>query len=274
LLLGYLPGVCLGAGWLLFRADLGSGVHALSAAQGAADGIFVWPDSAVMNMRAAALVKMCVWSAPCLFLFAVLGRVRQRGNRYARLLAQSAVLTFVGYLFVRFDQGHGWGYRYFYSAWGTVPILAACAMGPRAAGGGPTDPRLISFAGAATLLSLLVLVPFQMHQVSGFIAEHLAQLAPPQRPGNNIYFVHPRGGFYAADMIQMDPLLRQPDLLLVSHGSKLDEQFIRDRWPDAVKMPSRPAADQWYLGPRDLRVPAPGTSREARFVLAPGGTPH
>ena len=91
------------------------------------------------------------------------------------------------------------------------PILAGCAM----AGQGresKTDSRLISFAGAAAILNLVVVMPFQMHQIGEFIAQHLAQLPPPQRPGNNVYFIHPRGGFYVADMVQMDPLLRDRDL--------------------------------------------------------------
>ena len=74
---------------------------------------------------------MWIWAPPCSFIFAVLGGWRLRENRVVRLLVQSAVLTFAGYLFVRFDQGHGWGYRYFHSAWGVIPILAGCAMTPR-----------------------------------------------------------------------------------------------------------------------------------------------
>src|SRR6202021_894032 len=105
--------------------------------------IFAWPDAALLNMRVAALAKMWLWAVPCLFVFALLGRVRHRDNRYVRLLMQSAVLTFLGYLFVRFDQGHGWGYRYFQSAWGAVPILAACARTDRSA----AEPRLVALRG-------------------------------------------------------------------------------------------------------------------------------
>ena len=94
-----------------------------------------------------------------------------------------------------------------------------------------------------------------------------AQLPPPQRPGNNVYFIHPRGAFYVADMVQIDPLLRQRDLFLVSHGAELDEQLIRQNWPSAVKIASQRAADQWYLGPRDQRLPVPGKSGQQHFVI-------
>jgi len=200
--------------------------HGASVWSGVADGIFEWPDSTLLNMRAAALAKMWLWAVPCLLVFALLGRARHRDNRHVRLLTQSAVLTFIGYLFVRFDQGHGWGYRYFHSAWGVIPILAGCAMTDRS----DAARRLVSFAGAAAILNLLIVIPFQMHEISEVISQHLAQLPPPKRPGNNVYFIHPQGGFYVADMIQIDPLLRERDLLLASRGAELDSQLIRQNW--------------------------------------------
>jgi hypothetical protein len=267
LMLGYLPGLGLSLSWLVFRADIAAGVHGISAVYGIADGIFTWPNATLLNMRMAALVKMWVWTLPCLFVFAVMGVLRQRDNRYVRLLAQSAILTFVGYLFVRFDQGHGWGYRYFHSAWGAVPILAGCAMTARPDIHQGAKPRLIAFAGASAILNLVIVMPFQMHQIGEVISQHLAQLPIAKRPGNNVYFIHPRGGFYVADMAQTDPLLRQCDLFLVSHGSELDEGLIRRNWPSAILTARARAADQWYLGPQDRRVPIPGRESEKHFVL-------
>jgi len=270
LMLGYLPGVVLGIAWLVFRARIWPGAPDASSLHGVVAGAFAWPGGTLLNMRTAALAKMWVWMLPGLLLFAVMGRLRRRDNPQVRLLMQSAVLTFVGYLFVSFDQGHGWGYRYFYSAWGAVPILAACAM----SNGAPTDEGegryspLVVFAGAAAILNLFLVMPFQLHQISEFITQHLAQLPPPQRPGNNVYFIHPRGGFYVADMVQIDPLLRDPDLFLVSRGAELDAQLIRQNWPGAVEIVAGPAADQWYLGPEDRRVPIPGSSLKP-FVFAP-----
>jgi len=81
-------------------------------------------------------------------------------------------------------------------------------------------------------------------------------------------FIHPRGGFYVADMVQIDPLLRDHDLLLVSRGADLDTQLIRQNWPTAVKIAGGRAADQWYLGPQDQRVPMPGKRDQRHFVFA------
>jgi hypothetical protein len=263
LLAAYLPGVGLGFAWQMFRSDIASAGQEWAAMSGTAHGVFTWPDSTLFNMRAAALVKVWVWAVPCLPVFAVLGAARWRADVNVRLLASSAILTFAGYLFVRFDQGHGWGYRYFHSAWGVIPILAGCAM----AGRPGVSPKLVSFAGAAAILSLVIIVPVQLIQIEGFVSQHLAQLGSPKRPGNNIYFIHPLAGFYMADMVQFDPMLRDQDLKLVSHGAKLDAELIQGNWPNAVKVADGQGAEQWYLGPNDVRVPIPGRS-EKQFVVA------
>jgi hypothetical protein len=267
LILGYLPGLALGMGWLVFRMDIASAVQGAFTGHGIAAGIFRWPNAALLNMRTAALVKMWLWTLPCLFVFAVMGGLRQRDNRCVRLLAQSAILTFVGFLFVRFDQGHGWGYRYFHSAWAAVPILAGCAMTARPDDRQDVKPSLVTFAGASAILNLIIVMPFQMHQIGEIISEHLAQLPIAKRPGDNVYFLHPRGGFYVADMVQIDPLLRDTDLFLVSHGSELDERLIRQNWPGAALIARTLAADQWYLGPQDQRVPISGEKTQKHFVL-------
>jgi hypothetical protein len=256
--------VALGIGWLLFRAETGSGIAGLAAINGITNGVLVWPNEFLLNTRVAALVKMCVWAMPSLFALAVLGGVVRRADSRVRLLVSSAILTFAAYLFVSFDQGHGWGYRYFHSAWGVVPILAGCAMADRS----ETDGRRVSFAGASAILSLLLLIPFQMSQIDQFITQHLTQLAPPRRPGNNIYFTHPLGGYYLADMIRFDPLLRNKDLFLVSHGTVLDMQMIQRNWPDAVKVSGNRSAEQWYLGTEDRRQAIPGAADERQFVIA------
>jgi hypothetical protein len=263
--LAYLPGLVVGWGWLALRATIVQpATSGHSVVGGILNGIFFWPDAILLGMRAASVAKMWVWALPCLFIFAFIGAVRNRGNPHVRYLTQSALLTFVAYFFVKLDQGHGWGYRYFHSAWGAIPILAGCAMTGRS----ESDSRLVSFAGAAAVLSLLTIVPFQMFQIERIISGHLSQIPPLKKPGGNVYFIKPYGGFYMADMVQIDPLLRAPDLLLASRGSEMDEELMKQNWPDAVRLGRGFWVQQWYLGPNDKRQSTPGTSNDKHYVLA------
>ena len=250
LLLGYLPILILiGAGWLYLREIITSGDSGFNVISTNLQVVFSFPNKAMLNNQVAGLVKMWVWAVPGLILFAVRGRMLWADNRTVRLLAQSAVLTFVGYVFFIFDQGHGWGYRYFHSAWGVIPILAGCAMAARK----ESNDRLTEFAGAAAILSLVLVLPFQMSQIDGIIARHSAQLPKPRRPGNNAYFVRGGGGFYTLDLVQTDPLLRGNDLILFSAGAESDADLRRRNWPDAVLVERHFGVEEWNLSSNDQR---------------------
>ncbi len=263
LILGYAPiAAGVGIGWLMLRLSLQSGA---AGADAMVNGVFGMPTVSILNMRTAALAKIWVWAVPCLLLFAYLGARRFWQQRPVRLLAGSALLTFGAYLFVSMDQGHGWGYRYFHSAWGVLPILGGCAMLRT----GEADDRLRAFAGAAALLSLLLLVPLQLSQMNSFITRYLDQLPEPRRPGNNVYFVDIYDGFYSSDLVQFDPLLRDADLRLLRRGAALDTAFMRKNWPQARRVSSGPWGEQWQLGPVDLREPDPGAGAPVLKVQAP-----
>jgi hypothetical protein len=267
LILGYLPLTFLiGAGWLYVREFVTSGNSGFNIIGHTINTAFRVPDKSMIDIRVAETVKMWIWAVPCLFLLAVLGRLRRGDDRHVRLLTQSAVLTFVGYLFFIFDQGHGWGYRYFHSAWGVVPILAACAMNSRP----QSNDRLAAFAGAAAILNLVLVVPVQMMQMNDIIARHSAQLPPPRRPGNNVYLVSD-GGFYRADMVQSDPLLRDNDLILFSGGDVLDAELMRQNWPAAVLVERRLGVQEWNLGPKDQRQVSKELPGTKRFVFSYSG---
>jgi hypothetical protein len=264
LILGYLPlTILMGAGWLYLREFVTSGDSGFNVISNNLHAVFRLPDKSMIDIHVAEIVKMWIWAVPCLFLLAVLGRLRRSDDQHVRLLTQSAVLTFVGYVFFIFDQGHGWGYRYFHSAWGVVPILAACAMTARPG----SNDRLAAFAGAAAILNLVLVVPVQMMQINGIVTRHSAQLPPPRRPGNNVYFVRD-GGFYRADLIQSDPLLRADDLILFSAGDVLDAELVRQNWPTAVLVGRGVGVEEWNLGPKDQRQESKDLPGIKRFVFS------
>lgn len=250
LAIGYMPIlIFVGAGWLHLRSVITAGNSGFNVISNGFTSVFSIPDKAMIDMRTAALVKMWVWASPCLFLFALMGRLHHGDDQRVRLLMQSAIVTFVSYVFVVFDQGHGWGYRYFHSAWGVVPILAGCAMTGRSESNG----RLLAFAGAGAILNLLIVVPFQMAQIDGIITRHTAELPGVHRPGNDVYFVRWPSAFYIADLVQTDPLLREEDLVLFSRGPELDAELRRQNWPNAVLVDRGFGVEEWNLGATDQR---------------------
>ncbi len=259
LIAGYIPGVCAAIGWFALRAWILPVTHSVGGVTGVGGGVFVFPDMDTLNLRAASTAKMLLWGSPCIFLFAIIGLSRSRSLDGVRLLGASAATTFLGYFCVQLDQGHGWGYRYFHSAYGAIPVLAAMAMRPR---GGAMFDGLVPFAGAATFLGLVVLLPFQMAQIESVVRRHAAQIPALKRPGANIVFIKPTGGFYMGDLIQFDPFLRGGDLLLVSHGDLLDTKLVTTNWPAAKKIGSGPRLAHWFLGTEEMH---PGVTLRQSF---------
>ena len=221
---GYLPlGLVLGVGWSLWQQQtLRAGVPAAAMMQAVAAaaapglgerldgllraylGVLQWPTEAIVYARLAGLAKLWLWASPMMLLLAWLGI---RGERHAglRLLGASALLTFLAYFAIRFDQGHGWGYRYFHSAWGVLPVLAA--LGAVKLAGLFGDKRAPAQLAILVLLGLLAANALRLAQMGDFMAQHLAQF-PPRLEAERRVVLHNGRGYYGPDLIQNDPWLR------------------------------------------------------------------
>lgn len=221
--LGYLPVVAvLGLGWTLWQRALlsvtaGTGGGTAEAAPVLARlgslalrflGFFQMPTERVIIARLAGLAKLWLWASPLLLLLAWWGG-RTDSRSAVRLLGASALTTFFAYFLVKFDQGHGWGYRYFHSAWAVLPILAA--LGVLKFGARSVVVRGIF---AATVLFIVLGSGLRLWQVSSFVDAHLAQF-PPRITGEPAVVLHNGRGYYARDLIQNDPWLRDQVVVML-----------------------------------------------------------
>lgn len=234
---GYLP-LCLllGVGWFWLDGHLahdGGVAGATNLAR--VSQFFSLPTSTVLLARLIGVAKVWLWAVPSLVVLACAGAWRWRADPRCRLLAASALLTLIGYVFVPVDQGHGWGYRYFHSAWLALPLLAAAALAPRASQEESSsdfasdDTR--GFVVACAVLTLVIGVGFRAHQINGFITEDLAQLPKYDGTERRVVFVDASLSFYGADLVQNDPWLRGNVIRMLSHGAKADADLIRERFP-------------------------------------------
>lgn len=243
---GYLPMLLLlVAGWSLWQQNI---LHVGAQASGLAQAVnnvpptmlerapgllrgfmrvFSWPDIDIVFARLGGLAKLWLWASPLLLLLAWWGG---RGEKQPglRMLGASALLSFLAYFVIPFDQGHGWGYRYFHSAWGVLPVLAALGMIKLAAVEGP---RVLRQMALLALLSLVAANALRFVQMGDFMAEHLAQFPPRVEAARRIV-LHNGDGYYAKDLIQNDPWLRGSQIVFLVEN-KADKEKILKHFPAA-----------------------------------------
>ena len=266
LMLGYLPiAVGLGYGWLLLMGDLrGAGKTAPNAeVYGAAWTMWMAevqkvvrvPSADILEARLAGLVKLSVWAVPGLLVLAWLGFLHGKQDVRYRLLLASAMATLLGYFFIPFDQGHGWGYRYFHSAWGVLPVLAAGAM-VRPSGQEPSSQSLTAVVGAIALSSLLLSTALQVWQVHFFVQRHVGQV-PLLDPGKaQVAFVDLRRGYYTIDLVQNHPKLERNTIMMVSYGAEHNARMARRLAPNATQVSSGRWGELWLLDEKATSIGA------------------
>jgi hypothetical protein len=241
---GYLP-LCLllGFGWFLHVSHLAhDGVVVANGASAFEDSlsqvyaIVSFPTSTVLLARAVGVAKIWVWSVPCLVLLASYGGWKWRRNRCCILLSSSALLTLAMYLLIPVDQGHGWGYRYFHSAWLVLPILGAAAFtsvsGDSEHSPATLDGPALGFIVTCALFSLVVGVGLRAWQIHSFIATHERQVPQYEGVERRVVILDAKNAYYGFDLVQNEPWLRGDVIRMITNGTAKDALMMHDHFAD------------------------------------------
>ncbi|HLX82092.1 MAG TPA: hypothetical protein VKS43_16055, partial [Burkholderiales bacterium] len=243
LVAGYLPlSIPLGIGWYLHLSDLmrvAQDKGPLLVAMTPMDtilarigNVFGLPGPLTMDARMAGLSKVWTWAVPGLVVLAGYGYAAGRAATPVRVLGAALAATFFGYFLFRVEQGHGWGSRYLHSAWFVLPLLAAVFLS------GPSNREqgeLRAMAAWAIVMSLVAANAQRLVQAEVFISQHLSQVPPlaqAPRPGQReLLFVNPDAGSYLLDVVQNDPFLRAPRVVMLLQGSASTAELVQRKFP-------------------------------------------
>lgn len=228
LAVGYVPGLVVFAGWLMIQNSLRT--HDSTAANVvflSRLSLFVnIPTLAILSFRFWEFVRLWAWSAPGLLVLAWVGWRRTTENVGLRLLGASFVVTVILYVLFPASQGIGYGARYYHSAWGVLPILAAAPLATLG------WERVRNLALAAAVVGLVLVVPLEMLSARSLANSGAAQIGELSQPGVNLCFI---------DIAQVD----KPDatinnnpstvgfIVLISQGQAADQRLVDRYFPGA-----------------------------------------
>jgi hypothetical protein len=240
---GYTPlCILLGLGWFWFSSGLAhaggpvTGVGAQVDSMRDIAGIFSLPSPAILLARTIGIAKVWLWAVPGLMILAGVGAWKWRRYSACRALAASALLTLVGYFLVPVDQGHGWGYRYFHSAWVALPLLAAGAFtrspGNENRGGLFEDIETRTLVLGCALLTLVLGVGLRAVQIREFMTYDQGQVPAYAGTERRVVLIDPSFTFYGQDLVQNDPWLRGDTIRMITHGVAADATMMQGQFPE------------------------------------------
>jgi hypothetical protein len=203
------------------------------------------PGDQVLAKRGAELVRLWTWAVPGLPLLAAAGWWLGRHDRRLLLLGLSMICTMLGYFFIGFSQGYGWGARYFHPAWGGLPVLGATAL--MLLTDSDARERLRGYVGAVALLSLVLATALRAMQIDSYVDMHLANRPPTLSGVRQVVFIPYDRVNYTADLVQNDPFLRDQVWFMASFGRASDRALVKARFPRARLVSSDPRGQTWLV---------------------------
>jgi hypothetical protein len=257
---GYAP-LCLllGVGWFWFTTELKqANLDNVTAASTQLEQMrwvsaaFSLPDKSVLLARLIGVAKIWLWAVPGLLVLAAAGTWRRWDNVICRLIFYSALCTFIGFLFVPVDQGHGWGFRYFHSAWLALPLLAAGSLRDE-------ETRLLIVKCA--LVTLVFGVGLRAWQIHDFIAADLRQVPAYTGSEHRVVILDTSFAYYGADLVQNDPWLRSNEIRMITRGVEDDAAMMREHFPELHRVFEDKYGTVWSAAPIHLPDPRERASR-------------
>jgi hypothetical protein len=178
--------------------------------------VFSWPSMWQCVTQFLGLIELFSWQNLAIGLFAVV-TIRRLGGSSAVLrdLAWGLLLPFVFYLFLQFDQGHGWGYRYCHAALGNLVLLAvAGAQRVEELLGGRCLQRLV----LATAVLALIFLAVRGWQAETFLRPFARAMAHIEKMHTDIVLIDPKSAWYAQDLVRNDPFLTNRPRVMFTDG--------------------------------------------------------
>ena len=178
----------------------------------------------VFITHAVNILALLGWMALPLPVLAILGliKLKQLPPIFTDCVL-SCLLTFCFYITVRYDQGFGWGYRYFHGTYGCLLLLCMAGWESLEKHLGEAKSRRFSIVGL--LLSVVVLIPLRCLQAEEIVRPFARAEESFLEMDADAVVYDPRTAWYSSELGRNDPFLRRRPLIISLLG--MNEQQMK-----------------------------------------------
>ena len=249
-------------GWNAYLKTFDAGLYVKAASK-----VVSLPNLLLLLARAAGLCKLVIWATPGAAGLALLGWAMARRERlltrasapetegnapgferdYLWLFGVSALVNFALYLFVIFDQGHGWGFRYMHQSWMVLSILPAYFLVK-------ANSHWKRLAAVFCASGLLVMLPLRTLQLRSFMDFIVSNGPPPAPNAPSITFIDERD--QRVVFVQDDPFLRDSHWSLRTQSPARNAAIAQRYLKDARRVQNGKWGERW-TGSAFLRPGSP-----------------
>jgi hypothetical protein len=215
---------------------------------------FRWPDLKGVFVQSMNITLLCSWQSAALVLCFVcaIGAIRQYSAMLICMLS-GVLLSFLLYCFFFLDQGHGWGYRYVYSALGNIVLLATFGWSQLAQQLGRA--AALRMLAVSSCFAVLVQTPLRAFEIEREIRPFARARDFLQALPEKVVLIDHRLIWYGQDLIRNDPHLVERPLIVDMHRLSVDDLHKLKRLGDTrVVGPMDLAALQMLASPELERI--------------------
>ncbi|PAW78395.1 MAG: hypothetical protein B9S32_07675 [Verrucomicrobia bacterium Tous-C9LFEB] len=199
--------------------------------------LFVLPSLFDFVTLIAATVQLVSWSTPVLALLFILsfGGESDHNRSLCADLRWGCLLISIFYIFMPFTQGHGWGNRYFYPAWGNVIILAVFGWQRLTRIIPEAENKALRIMVFTLIFAWGVQLPLRCWQVEGFARPYATAMKALESLPVDIVLLNPGQSFYAQDLVRNAPFLdRNPKMMRIDSLTPLQIAALQEKYRVAI----------------------------------------
>lgn len=204
---------------------------------------FSFPGAEQWLFQGANLALIFSWQSLAISTLAILGLTRLRqAPPIVRDLAISCATTFAFYLSFNYNQGHGWGYRYFFGALGCLVLLAIPGWQYLRETLG--NLRATSLVAVCMITVIAFQLPIRFIEAENVVRPFAHATALLKSRPEQALLLHPMAVWYGQDLVRNEPFMtNRSKILFLNRLNPHHVRYLQTKFDKVSIVPTKKLID-------------------------------